>query len=227
MELHGKDIRIDTLKLVKSKITRHMCANFSCLPLNFESLELDTGKKFKLEETYNQISDYLLAAYDDQSNDAVTNVMYSDAEIIGYYTIQMNTTKVSKRYRKFHHLNGSSNNTGYPCVDVPFLAINRNYQQQGYGRLLIKQLLLNVHWQLVPLIGTSMITLDALNLSVEFYKKFGFIEYSPEQLSSILTPLALETTQLAQVLKINTGYETMMELALRKALESTLLFEIK
>ena len=225
MELFGEHVRIDNLKLVKQDIATHMYKEFDCTPKNFEIDSLN-GKTHKLNMHYKKLNDYLSDAYNDRTNGAATYVMYNEKEIIGYYTIQMWVTQVTKKYKKNRNLSGD-NHVGYPCVDVPFLAINNNYQEKGYGQALLMQLLLNVHWQLVPLIGVNLITLDALNPAVGFYKKSGFIEYSQKRESNVLTSLALDTTQLTQTLKIDTESETEDEHKIRLLLESSLLFDIQ
>jgi len=228
MELHGKSFEIDNLQLVKQDgISREMCAEFDCTPAIDNGSQLDSGTIHKLGMQYEHLNGQLLAAYEDNSNDAATYVMYNDADVIGYYTIQMSSTKVAKGYRKEHNLVGNSTNTGFSCVDVPFVAVNRKYQNKKYGRVLFLQLLLNVYWQLVPLVGATLITLDALHPAIGFYTKFGFIKYSPTQESKILTPLALDTKQLAKQLNINSDSESEDDAKLRKMLEDSLLFDIE
>ena len=80
---------------------------------------------------------------------------------------------------------------------------------------------------MVPLVGATLITLDALHPAIGFYTKFGFIKYSTAQESKVLTPLALDTKQLAKQLKINSDSESKDDAKLRKMLEDSLLFDIE
>jgi len=137
MELNDKSFEIDNLQLVKPDgISREMCVEFDCTPAMDNGCQLDSGTIHKLGVQYEHLNDQLLAAYEDNSNDATTYVMYNDTDVIGYYTIQMSSTKVAKSYRKEHNLVGNSTNTGFSCVDVPFVAVNRKYQNKKYGRVL-------------------------------------------------------------------------------------------
>lgn len=177
-----------------------MIKNFDCTPKD---------KDANYISEYSKINDFLINQADEEQKNAfaVTNVMLIDGKIAGFYVLQMGVTKVSKKYRhnnpNFHGV--KNGNVGYPCVDVPKLAIDSNYQGKGLGRILLKHLMLNVYWQVVPVIGGCLITLDSLNPAKDFYSKFGFKEYSQENMSKTLTAMACLSNDIETVLSISDG----------------------
>lgn len=174
-------------------------SGFDCTPDNVDKNYLTK---------YQEINEYLLHAIDEQKNAfAVTNLMFIDKQIAGFYVLQMGVTKVSKRYKRntprFHGT--KDGNIGYPSVDVPYFAIDSNFQGQGLGRVLLKHLMLNVYWQVLPVIGGCFITLDALNPAIDFYSKFGFKEYSQDGLNKKTKAMACLSFDIETVLSLKDG----------------------
>lgn len=227
MEYLSHKINIKPLKfaVLNHEVTKGMCDNFNCTPSEFMDLASLDGKDYKFGMQYEKLSNQLNKAFTALNvNYSVTHVMYNDEDIIGYYTANVWVAKVSDAYRDSNDLNEASN-VGYPCVDVSYLAVDNNYQRQGYGQLLLKQLLLNVYIRLVPFVGTNLITLDALkrNGPLKFYQDFGFMPYAQGKTQKILTPLALNTISIPQALKIGEKGETVEEQHIRHMLEASIL----
>ncbi|AMV66156.1 Hypothetical protein ADU72_0207 [Pediococcus damnosus] len=70
------------------------------------------------------------------------------------------------------------------------------------GRLTMKHLLLNTYSRLMPVVGVSLVTLDALKTAVDFYTRLGFIEYSQEPMRKSITPLAIFTSDIGNILDL-------------------------
>jgi len=214
-------IKIDnptSLLLLTDKIQQ-----FDCRPRDFQ-LDPSDQKSSAYENNYRQMNQHLRDSFVTDDKSAVTYVMYSASNdiIIGYYTITMGTSKLSKRFRDSSKIVGRNGNIGYPCVDVPFLAVDKNFQRNGYGTLLLEHLMLNVYWQIIPVIGADLVRLDALENIKGFYDKHGFIPYSQDHLKKRLVPMGVSAGAVAETIRLN-GTITNEEKSIRIMLENTLL----
>jgi len=61
-----------------------------------------------------------------------------------------------------------------PVIRIARLAVNKNHQNNGVGKFLLKEALLKISIASQS-VGIYAIIVDAKESSVEFYKKFGFI----------------------------------------------------
>lgn len=193
---------------------------FDCTPLDFEPARSDSNQAYT--DNYRQMNKHLQASFQQNDQGSVTYVMCGagSGSVIGYYTIAMGVTKLSKKFRQSSQIEGQDGNTGYPCVDVPFLAVNRAFQRSGYGKLLLEHLLLNVYWQIVPIIGADLIRLDAIDRAKDFYSRYGFLPYTQAHQRKRLIPVGLATSIIPDVLRFSTA--TQVEKDIQKMLESTL-----
>ncbi|GAA2854148.1 GNAT family N-acetyltransferase [Pediococcus damnosus] len=124
-------------------------------------------------------------------------------DIVSFYTISASYTPVLKNWRKKHlSLNTGRTSTTYLNFDISFFAVNSKYQDSGMGRLTMKHLLLNTYSRLMPVVGVSLVTLDALKTAVDFYTRLGFIEYSQEPMRKSITPLAIFTSDIGNILDL-------------------------
>lgn len=204
-------------------LTQDEFNQFNCTPKDFQVDRSDTRSK-GYESSYEQMNTHLRRRAKGNDQASATYVMYSSkrGKIIGYYTIAMGTTKLSKKFRQSSQIEGHDGNIGYPCVDVPFLAIDVDFQHEGYGALLLEHLLLNVYWQVIPVIGADLIRLDAVDKAKGFYEKYGFLPYAQDHLKKRLIPMGLSTGSISDILKLN-GEASEEEENVRTMLENTLL----
>lgn len=197
---------------------------FNCIPDDFEENFQDSKTSY-YSKYYSKINQNLYDAFGNPDRSSSTYVMYDSEnfDIIGYYTIYMGTTKINSKFRKRYAIPGRGTNEGFPYVDVPFLAIDHKYQKEGYGELLLRHLLLNVYWQIIPIVGAELICLDAIDNIKGFYEGFGFIPYSQKQQQKFLVPLGLSCGVIGDILKIDDPDESENEKSIRFSLENTLL----
>jgi len=92
--------------------------------------------------------------------------------IIGYYTLTMTSLDLSILPEQLQKKHSNAQSAGL----IARLAVDQQYFQQGYGEWLLidalKKLLLASETVAFPLV-----IVDAKEGAVEFYKKFGFIDF--------------------------------------------------
>lgn len=102
---------------------------------------------------------------------SVTKIMQKNEAVIGYYTLVPDTLERGK-ISLSDKIEGYQYHK-YPTHKLARLAIDKNYQNMGYGGRLLGEFFKDV-WLLIAAEGGRFITVDARFEAVEFYKHYGF-----------------------------------------------------
>ncbi|MBC2369357.1 GNAT family N-acetyltransferase [Listeria booriae] len=109
----------------------------------------------------------------DKADCGRTWLLKSDHMIVGFFTLSASQTEIKKFFKKEKHRKGK-HVTIYPCVHLSYFAIHKDYQNQGIGTALMKQVFKMVWIEISRFIGVNVMTVDAKAKAVNFYKKMGF-----------------------------------------------------
>lgn len=108
----------------------------------------------------------------------VTNtfIVYFPNKIVGFVTLQNNSTPINRRYRKDHKFDVNSIDV-YPSLLISYFAIDKDYQHKEIGKALMIGIL-GVVYNCRRLLGAyTLLTVESLEDKVGFYKQFGFLPY--------------------------------------------------
>lgn len=122
------------------------------------------------------------ATKNDKSGYGKTFVLIDNKEIIGYYTLStasITFDEMDEEYKKY--------NPRYPIpsVRIARLAINKNKQNKGYGKLLLKDAFLRIA-DVSNIVGVKLVIVDAKESSISFYTQFGFEKLKESSLTFFL-----------------------------------------
>ena len=95
------------------------------------------------------------------------------SKIIGYYTLTMislNLASLPKSLQNRHKFNNSA-------ALIARLAVDKNYQKQGYGETLLIDTLVRL-LNASKMVAFPVVVVDAKDGAKEFYKQYGFIEFN-------------------------------------------------
>ena len=96
---------------------------------------------------------------------------------IGYYSLQIGTGKVAELPKEPQTYLTSSELESFPAVNLAFLGVDEQYQEQGLGRNLIMDVFSKVE-SIASCAGLYALTLTSYNdKSTAFYKQIGFGVY--------------------------------------------------
>ena len=148
--------------------------------ITYKSVALDTSKhnRKNFDCGIEELNVYLqfMANQQDKKDNARTFILedkHDRSKIIGYYTLTMISLELStlpKSLQNRHKFNNSA-------ALIARLAVDKRYQNQGYGEtLLIDALLRLLHASKV--VAFPIIVVDAKESAKEFYKQYGFIEFN-------------------------------------------------
>ncbi|MBR4461648.1 MAG: GNAT family N-acetyltransferase [Erysipelotrichaceae bacterium] len=153
--------------------------------MNFVSIQ-DTSKETidAFDCGSDELNEFIrkYAKQNDKKDIGKTFVCTEDDHIIGYYTLSNaqimfeNTPKeLSKGLPKYP----------IPCIRIARLAIDRRFQNEGYGSSLLKNALLKIV-RLSEHTGIYFIIVDAKESSASFYEHYGFIRLNMGNLTYII-----------------------------------------
>ena len=118
----------------------------------------------------------------------VTYVIHIDMKIIGYITLSAASIKKVT-------LNKNKPYEDIPVLRLARLAVDKNYQNQGIGKKLLK-FALQKAIELKDSFGCIGIVVDAKEEAIDFYKKYGFIEINSME-KHLTTPMFLSIKKLS------------------------------
>lgn len=111
-----------------------------------------------------------------QNNLAKTRLYFNEnRELIGYFTLFTDyiTVPKSKRNQNQWKLTSVHGKQMYPAIRLHYLGIDEKFRSQGFGKILLF-FAIDICKDIAEEIGCVFLSIEALNNSVDFYKKFHF-----------------------------------------------------
>ncbi len=102
-------------------------------------------------------------------------ILYNDDIIVGYYMITFNHIMIEKCPEAISEYTSGLNDFLY-CVEIKYLAIDKNYQHKKIGTCVLPTIIKSIKDYALSF-PIRLITIDARNDLVNWYKKMGFIEF--------------------------------------------------
>lgn len=135
-------------------------------------------KQFSSGET--DIDEYLHKyAYGDQiCNLTRTFVIMKTDLILGYFTLTsdraaiIKSSKLSQKLPTHDHF--IHRRDSIPAVQIHHFAVDKEYQNRGYGSQIMKTLIVFINVTILPHMGASLLTVNSIKSAVGFYHKQGF-----------------------------------------------------
>ena len=150
----------------------------SAQPLNPDKIHIQSINKtinltsFTCSEP--ELNDFLKtdALNDHENLYSITRLICYENNIIGFFTLIADNISVKtipeNEYSDYHY-------NKLPAVKIARLAVDKNYEHKGIGTLIITEILSVVNL-ISDNIGCRIITVDAKENALGFYKKFTFRE---------------------------------------------------
>ena len=118
----------------------------------------------------------------------MTQVLFVNNELIGFYTITPDTLHkgkidVSDKIADYPYQK-------YPAVKLARLAVDKKYQNRGFGRILMGEFFETAR-DAVWIEGGRFVTVDAKNTARGFYEQYGFVADLPQTKRDII-PMYLD-----------------------------------
>ncbi len=158
--------------------------HYTHLSINKRQIKLDsTIKPFDCGD--DDLNDFLLskAAVYRNALLATTFVIENETETLAYFSILNDSLKLNvelfnsksafKRFIKQFVSHAKSHIKNFPALKIGRLAINKKYQGNGLGKLIIDMIIADVI-NLNDQQACKLITIDAYQKSLLFYEKVGF-----------------------------------------------------
>ncbi|HJJ38983.1 MAG TPA: GNAT family N-acetyltransferase [Methanocorpusculum sp.] len=121
-----------------------------------------------------ELNDFLKtdALNDHENLYSITRIICYDKTIIGFFTLIADNISVKtipeNEYSDYHY-------NKLPAVKIARLAVDKNYEHKGIGTLIITEILSVVNL-ISDNVGCRIITVDAKENALGFYRKFTFRE---------------------------------------------------
>ena len=125
------------------------------------------------------------ALINQRNNIGQTWVLHKEqsTNIVGYYTLS--ATKVFKSSLPSENTAGLPNYP-IPCVLLGKLAVDNEHQGKGFGKYLLYDALTRIK-NISSTVGCNAVIVEALDeTAANFYKKYGFIQFTDKELSLFL-----------------------------------------
>ena len=118
-----------------------------------------------------------------------------DGCVLGFYTITPDTLHkgridLSDKLTDYPYQK-------YPAIKLARLAVDKNYQGKGFGKLLMTEFFMHA-LKMAKQEGGRFITVDAKNSALGFYQKYGFKSVGTQQSEEII-PLYLDFKWYSEV----------------------------
>ena len=108
---------------------------------------------------------------------SITRLVYYKDTLVGFFTLIADNISVKSispsDYANYHY-------SKLPAVKIACLAVDKRYERQGIGRLIITEIF-SIVYQVSQNIGCRVITVDAKEHALGFYKKFAFMEVASKK----------------------------------------------
>ena len=110
---------------------------------------------------------------------AYTYEMCMDDTPLGYYMIQLKSIN-SGIPEEISDYWDASLEMSVPCLYIHLIAIDKKYQKQGYGKLLMKHIISTV-FNMIEYVPIRMILLKAVADKVTWYEQLGFTKLTSSE----------------------------------------------
>ena len=121
-----------------------------------------------------ELNDFLTtdALTDHTSLYSITRLVHYNGTLAGFFTLIADNISVtsipSENYVDYHYQK-------LPAVKIARLAVDKKFERQGIGRRIITEIF-RIVYEVSQQIGCRVITVDAKENALGFYKKFAFME---------------------------------------------------
>ena len=155
--------------------------SFSCVPKDFETGNYKSGL-----EQYQDIDEFLKErALDYVKQDLLRTFLLvnQQQEIVAFYAICSGNQVVYKAFRKEKPGTPAlTKNAPLPSIDLIYFAVDRNWQNQGYGSRLMGEVFDRVA-RVSKNVGASLFSVNSIYDATGFYTKRGFVSVGDSQSS--------------------------------------------
>ncbi|HDR7367998.1 GNAT family N-acetyltransferase [Bacillus toyonensis] len=93
-----------------------------------------------------------------------------------YFSVFNDHVCVSKDKIKKENLVASNNERHFPAIRLHYFGVDSRFRGKGYGEYILMSVFEHCY-KLSLISGSSLITVQALNSSIGFYEKYGFITW--------------------------------------------------
>lgn len=116
----------------------------------------------------------------------------NDDIVVGYYMITFNHVLIEDCPEAISEYTLELSKYIY-CVEIKYLAIDKKYQRKQIGSYALMAIIKNIKEYAVHL-PIRLITIDAINYLVDWYKKMGFTEFpqNPEWQEGVTTKMYID-----------------------------------
>lgn len=125
--------------------------------------------------------------------------------VVGYYMLTFNHVMIEDCPDSISEYTSGLSNFLY-CVEIKYLAIDKKYQKRGIGSSILGIIIKDIKDYALKF-PIRLITIDARNDLLDWYKKFGFIEFpeNPEWQKGYTTKMYLDCMINKEALEIYTS----------------------
>lgn len=166
-----KDIEVYLKRLNQDNISK--VKNFDCLNENEKLDEFKSKKRKKFKKYSKEINLFLKnEALNEQDKGLNTThlLMNDKEECIGFISLCTDSIRLESSEREEMGLTYAN----IPSLKIARLAIDKNYQNQGFGSTLI-EFAIGMASQIRDFIGMKFLTVDCYEHRLSYYKNKGFV----------------------------------------------------
>ena len=153
--------------------------SFSCVPRDFEAGNYKSGL-----EQYQDIDEFLKTrALDYLKQDLLRTFLLVNKhqEIVAFYSICSGNQVVYKTFRREKPGTPAlTRNAPLPSIDLIYFAVDRNWQNRGYGSRLMGEVFNRVT-TVSKNVGASLFSVNSIYDATGFYTKRGFVSVGDSQ----------------------------------------------
>lgn len=119
-------------------------------------------------------------------------IIYNDGIVVGYYMITFNHVSIDSCPEAISEYTSELNDFLY-CAEIKYLAIDKKYQGKKIGTYVLLAIIKDIKEYAVHL-PIRLITIDARNDLVSWYKKMGFAEFpqNPKWQEGVTTKMYMD-----------------------------------
>ncbi len=167
------DINNIIIEKLNSKHSAHV-EGFSCLKEDDETLNQYKSKKRKKFKKHSENIDVFFkkeALKEQEQSLNTTHLFFLGGKLIGFISLCADSIRLDLNEKEEENLPFVS----VPALKIARLAIDKNFQFGGLGKLLI-QFSVKKALEVREIIGVRFLTVDCYEHRLSYYKKFGFIQ---------------------------------------------------